>query len=103
MLLYQSHLFTCGHCMQLFNARLVNGVNPLLDDTSMGGGSDAVGGHALVLALHVQKQLNSSSKLVQMLKDDGSTLVKTINCVKPLQSLIQVIAYACHISKYIAH
>ena len=56
----------------------------------MGGSSTAVSGHGLVLALHLQRQLKSSSKLIQLLRDDQSTFVRNIHCVKPLQTLIQV-------------
>jgi len=61
-----------------------------LDEESMGGSNTAVSGHGLVLALHLQRQLKSSSKLIQLLRDDQSTFVRNIHCVKPLQTLIQV-------------
>jgi len=74
----------------LFSTRLVTGVNSILDEESMGGSSTAVSGHGLVLALHLQRQLKSSSKLIQLLRDDQSTFVRNIHCVKPLQTLSQV-------------
>lgn len=61
----------------------------------MGGGSSDVSGHGLVIALHLQRQLKSNSKLIQLLSDDQSTLVKHIQCVKPLQTLIQVCFLEC--------
>ena len=76
--------------MQLFNTRLIERVNPLLEDVTMGGSHSLVSGHALVFALHLQKELSSSTKLIQMLSNDQSTLVKGMPCVKPLQTLIQV-------------
>ena len=69
---------------------MVTEVNSILADESMGGSSTAVSGHGLVLALHLQRQLNSTSKLMQLLRDDHSTLVRNIHCVKPLWTLIQV-------------
>jgi len=56
----------------------------------MGGSSSGVYGHGLMLALHLQRQLKNTSKLIQLLRDDRSTLVSDIHCVKPLQDLIQV-------------
>ena len=68
----------------------MSGVNPVLNDESTGGSDNTVNGHGLVLALHLQRQLNSSSKLTEMLKDTQSTLMRNIHCIKPLQDLIQV-------------
>ena len=75
---------------QLFSTRLVTGVNALLDDENTGGSSSDVSGHGLMFALHLQRQLKSTSKLINLLQDDQSTLIKNIHCVKPLQTLIQV-------------
>ncbi len=69
---------------------MVKGVNSLLDDETTGGSTTSVSGHGLVLALHLQNQFNSTSKLIEMLRDSQSELVRNIHCMKPLQTLIQV-------------
>ena len=76
--------------LQLFNARLMNGVNPLLSDNSMGGSSTCVGWHGLVFAMQLQKRLNSRQKLIERLTDDQGTIVQTIKGMKPLQTLVKV-------------
>ena len=68
-------------------------MNQLLGDESMGGSNTTVSGHGLVLALYLQKQLNSPTRLLKLLRDDHSTLVRDIPCVKPLQTLIVVSRY----------
>ena len=76
---------------------MVTEVNSILADESMGGSSTAVSGHGLVFALHLQRQLKSSSKLIQLLCDDQSTFVRSIPCVKPLQTLIKVLCKQIYI------
>ena len=91
------------HSLQLFSTRLVTGVNSILDDERTGGSSTDVSGHGLVFALHLQRQLRSSSKLIQLLRDDQSTLVRSIHCLKPLhlQTRKQVSCDTIHISRKI--
>ena len=68
----------------------MSGINTLLNDETTGGSTTSISGHGLVLALHLQRQLNSSRKLIDMLRDSHSTLVRNIDCMKPLQALVQV-------------
>ena len=68
-------------------------MNAFLDDKSTGGSSSDVSGHGLMFALHLQRKLKSTSKLIQLLQDEQSTLIKNIHCVKPLQTLIQVYGF----------
>jgi len=58
----------------------------------MGGSRDntCVSWHALVLAMHLQKQLSNPKELIRLLSDDTSTLVRGFIFMKPLQTLIQV-------------
>ncbi len=74
---------------QLYNARLVHGVNSLLDDPLTGGSATAISGHGLVLALHLQRQLHSTDQLLKLLREDDSSLVESIHCMKPLQPLVK--------------
>ena len=63
-------------------------MNQLLDDDSMGGGNAAtVSGHGLVLAMYLQRQLNSPTQMLQLLTDDKKAY---LTCMKPLQELITV-------------
>ena len=64
-----------------------------MNTESTGGSSSDVSGHGLMFALHLRRQLKSTSKLIQLLRDDQSTLIKNIHCVKPLQTLIQVYGF----------
>ena len=67
-------------------------MNPLFTDESMGGSENrtSVSWHALVLAMHLRRQLSNPWDLVRLLSDDTSTLVKDFTFMKPLQTLIQV-------------
>ncbi len=84
--------------LQLFSSSLILKVNPLLNDESFGGSSSTVSGHGLVLALHLQRQLKSSKKLIEMFIEEEdvpegtskSSSVRTIECTRGLQSLVKV-------------
>ena len=56
----------------------------------MGGSDTCIGYHGLVFAMHLLRQLNSQQKLIDLLTDDQSTLVRTISGMKPLQTLVKV-------------
>ena len=62
-------------------------LNSLLDDESMGGGS--VGGHGLVLALHLLRELQSFNTFTSMLTKQYSLLCDGINCLEPFHRTLQ--------------
>lgn len=68
------------------------GTNQLLCDPNTGGSAKEVSGHGLVLAMHLNKQFVGSSKLIQTLNDDSSTLIRDVHCMKPLQKLSCVVS-----------
>jgi len=84
--------------LQLFTANLIQKVNAVLNNESFGGSSSTVSGHGLVLALHLQRQLKSSRKLIEMFVQEESvsegaptsSSVRTVECTKGLQSLVKV-------------
>ena len=66
--------------------RCIKGINDLLSKST---GGSSLSGHALVLAMQLLKNLNSTSQLVQMLNEDNQhTLIGRINCSSTLQSQI---------------
>ena len=71
---------------------LIVGTNKLLCDTAMGGSSMEVSGHGLVLAMHLKQQFSSTTNLIQVLKDDSSTLISDVHCMKPLQKLTSAVS-----------
>ena len=77
-------------CLQLFAAHVIDGINAILRDESMGGSQDAGSCHGLVLVLHLKLQMNSTDRLLRMLLDNEGTLVQTVHGIKFLQPLIKV-------------
>lgn len=77
--------------MQLFATHVIDGINAILHDESMGGSQDAGSCHGLVLVLHLKLQMNSTERLLHMLLDNEGTLVRTVHGIKSLQPMIEVI------------
>ena len=68
---------------------ILEDLNAILDNTVMGGGS--VGGHGLVLAMHMLKEQQSFTKFRGLLTDNFSHLCDCINCLQPFnKALTQV-------------
>ena len=67
---------------------LFHNINQLLDSTSTGGG--AVGGHGMVLALHMLRKLKSSHKFSELMTKKFEIVCKEVNCLKPIHYRLQV-------------
>ena len=67
---------------------LVGDINQLLDSSSTGGG--AVGGHGMVLALHMLRKLKSSRKFSEFMTKKFEIVCKEINCLRPIHQMLQV-------------
>ena len=67
---------------------LVEEINELFDDANTGGGN--VGGHGLVLALHMLRKLKSSRKFSELLSHKFEVVCKEIKCLRPLHERLQV-------------
>lgn len=83
-------LCTCMFCLcafqKIITTRVMEKLTELFEEQSMGGA------HALVLALHLLrcKQINSYSKLLQLLSNEHSSINREIRCLSHLQSLLPV-------------
>ena len=75
---------------QLFTTQVIDEINRNLNDESFGGNHTKPSCHGLVLAMHLKKQMMSRERLVRILQDDDSTLVKNIAAAKLMQPLIEV-------------
>ena len=76
--------------IQLFTTQVIDEINRNLNDKSFGGSQTKPSCHGLVLAMHLKQQMMSRERLVRILQDNGSTLVKNIPVAKLMQSLIEV-------------
>ena len=61
----------------------------------MGGGS--VGGHGLVLAMHLLKEQQSFTKFHQLLTENFSHLCDCINCLQPFNKALSQVGSNMHI------
>ena len=72
-------------------------INRLFSDASTGG--DKVGGHGMVVALHLLKKLKSSRKFIELMTTKFEILCKEIKCLRPIHEKLQVqywnIAFTC--------
>ena len=59
---------------------MLTDINEILDDTSTGGGD--IGGHSLVLVMHMLKEMESFQLFTRMLTDQFSLLCDGINCLE---------------------
>ena len=66
----------------------INEINRLFNDVNTGGGR--VGGHGMVLTLHLLKILKSSRKFVDLMTTKFETLCKEIECLRPIHDKLQV-------------
>lgn len=76
--------------LQLFTTQVIDGIDAILSDESMGGSQDAGSCHGLVLVFHLKLQMNSTERLLHMLQDNNGTLVANVHGIKYLQPLIEV-------------
>ena len=67
---------------------LVDNINQLLDSSNTGGG--AVGGHGMVLALHMLRKLKSSRKFSELMTKKFEIVCKEMNCLRPIHDRLQV-------------
>lgn len=63
-------------------------INHLFDDVKTGGGH--VGGHGMVVALHLLKELKSSRKFIELLTTKFNAMCKEIECLSPLHDQLKV-------------
>ena len=61
-------------------------LNTILDDAEMGGGVQ--GGHGLVLAMHLLKELQSFRRFHLLFTDQYTMLLDGINCLKPIHAAL---------------
>ena len=64
-------------------------INHLFNDVSRGGGG--VGGHGMVVALHLLKKLKSSQTFIELMTTKFETLCKEIVCLRPIHNQLQVL------------
>lgn len=69
---------------------LLSEVNSILDDESMGGGSK--GGHGLVLAMYLLKELQSFRRFHLMFTDQYTMLLDGINCLRPVHASLSTVS-----------
>ena len=81
--------------VQLFES--ISEINRLFSDVSTGGGS--VGGHGMVVALHLLKKLKSSRKFIELLTTKFEVMCKEIMCLKPLHDRLKVSTACVHVCK----
>ena len=67
---------------------LVDDINQLLDNPTTGGG--AVGGHGMVLALHMLWKLKSSRKFSELITEKFDIVCKEVACLRPIHDKLQV-------------
>ena len=72
---------------------VLDDLNSILNDSYMGGGE--VGGHGLVLAMHILREQQSFTKFVQLLTDHYRLLCDGIKCLVPFHS-----ALTCNVSEH---
>ena len=70
---------------------LLDDINEVLDDVSMGGGDS--GGHNLVLLMHMLRELRSFDLFMGMLTDQFHLLCKGINCLRSYHPNLTVSAF----------
>ena len=63
-------------------------INYLLGDVSTGGG--VVGGHGMVVALHLLKMLKSSRKFIELMTTKFEIVCKKVECLRPIHNQFQV-------------
>ena len=68
----------------------INAINQLFGDVTTGGGK--VGGHGMVVALHLLKAFKSSRKFIELMTTKFDTC-KDIMCLVPVQKRLQVCFY----------
>ena len=66
----------------------IDEINRLFSDANTGGGS--VGGHGMVVALHLLKKLKSSRKFIDLMTTKFEILCKEIKCLRPIHEKLQV-------------
>ena len=66
----------------------IDEINRLFSDASTGG--DSVGGHGMVVALHLLKKLKSSRKFIELMTTKFEILCKEIRCLRPIHEKLQV-------------
>lgn len=71
-------------------SNLLSDLNAVLDDESMGGGS--IGGHGLVLSLHMLKELQSFWTFISLLTEQYSLLCDSINCLRPFHTTLSKVS-----------
>ena len=71
----------------------IDEINRLFSDVSTGGGR--VGGHGMVVALHLLKKLKSSRKFIELLTTKFEVMCKEILCLRPLHDQLKVKHSVC--------
>ena len=68
--------------------KCITKINCLFDDMKTGGGH--VGGHGMVVALHLLKEMKSSRKFIELLTTKFEAMCKEIKCLSPLHDQLKV-------------
>ena len=69
----------------------VDDINHLLGEASTGGAG--VGGHGMVVALHLLKELKSSRKFIELMTTKFEMRCREIGCLRPIHERLQVHVY----------
>ena len=72
-------------------SNLLSDLNAVLDDESMGGGN--IGGHGLVLSMHMLKELHSFRTFTSLLTEQYNLLCDSINCLRPFHATLIKVSF----------
>ncbi len=72
---------------------ILDDLNAILDNPLMGGGD--IGGHGLVLAMHMLKEQKSFRKFVLLLTENYGHLCDGVSCLQPFNKALTQVGGVC--------